>query len=184
MTDYPYEGAYPTSPEDFEKQRQKEEFLRMQALQAQQLRQSEAPQMGGMNPGMAQQFMPSSAPAASSGGAAGGTTGGAAGGTAGGTAGGASSSGGGMAAAAWPAALVAVIAANETWANKQGRRPEKFKDHAQDMATGKVLEYDAKALSDKMPGKSGEFLELGAEMGNPEGAWKNIKKASMPWEWF
>ena len=92
--------------------------------------------------------------------------------------------GGGAAVAAWPAALAAAIVANETWANKEGRRPEDFGNHMKDLASGKVLEYDAQALSDKMPGKSGKILEFGAEMGNPKGVYRHMKKSLKPWEWF
>ena len=121
---------------------------------------------GGMSPGMAMQFIPESGGGASSGGAG---------------AGGGESA---MAGAAPWAALAAAIIANESWANSEGRRPDDFGDHMKDLASGKVLEYDAQALSDKMPGKSGELLEFGAEMGNPEGVLKNLKKGLMPWEWF
>jgi hypothetical protein len=98
--------------------------------------------------------------------------------------GGGSGGGAGMGAAAWPAALAAVVVGNETWANKEGRRPDDFGDHAQDMFTGKVLEYDTQALSDKMPGKSGELVEIAGEMGNPEGLVSNIGKMLKPWDWF
>jgi hypothetical protein len=136
---------------------EEQDRLMQQMQQAQAMRQE--PQGGGMNPAMAMQFMPESAGASGGGGA-------------------------GMGAAAWPAALAAVVVGNETWANKEGRRPDDFGDHAQDMFTGKVLEYDTQALSDKMPGKSGELVEIAGEMGNPEGLVSNIGKMLKPWDWF
>lgn len=74
------------------------------------------------------------------------------------------------------AALAAAIAANETWANQEGRRPDSFKDHATDMLTGKVLEYDADKLADNkyidaVPGLSG-LTKLGGKLGNPEGLYE------------
>jgi hypothetical protein len=157
------ENGYPITPEDFEE-------LRRQKMMAEQMRQQQPAQGGGMNPGMAMQFMPEA--------------GGASGSASGGSGGGASGASGGMGAAAPWVGLAAVIAANETWANKEGRRPGDFGNHMEDLASGKVLEYDAEALSKKMPGKSGEFLEFGAEMGNPKGAYKNVVKSLKPWEWF
>ena len=111
---------------------------------------------GGPGPGMTSQFIPG---------------------------GGGGGGGGGMGAAGPWVGLAAAIAANETWANSQGRRPEKFGDHMKDLASGKVLEYDAGALADQMPGKTGDLLKFDAAWGNPSGALGNVKKL-MPWEWF
>jgi hypothetical protein len=102
-----------------------------------------------------------------------------------GAAGTAGSGGGGMMAAAGPwAALAAGIIANESWAKDSGRRPDDTGEHVKDMLSGKVLEYDLDALGDKMPGKTGELVEIAGEMGNPEGVVKNIGKMLKPWEWF
>ena len=121
---------------------------------------------GGPSPAMAMKFMPQSA------GAGGGASGGA---SAGGSAGGS----GGMAAAAWPAALAAVIIGNETYQNKKGNRPEKFSDHMTELATGEVLERDV----EKYLGDSKVAKHLG-RMGNPKGLMKNMKQGLKPWEWF
>jgi hypothetical protein len=94
----------------------------------------------------------------------------------------ATSAGGGegMMAAAGPwAALAAAIAANETYQNKEGNRPEDFGDHAKAMLSGEVLEMDAGEYLGDVPGA--EFM---ASMGNPEGIVKNIGKALKPWDWF
>jgi hypothetical protein len=149
--------------------RQREEEMRRSREQAQMQTQA-APQGGGMNPLSMAQSYNNIAPmfggeplwgggAASSGGA---------------SAGGASSSSGlgaSMGAMAWPAALAAVIAGNETWANKEGRRPDDFSEHAGDMLTGKVLERDADALSQKMPGLLGDVTKLGGQMAHPKGVY-------------
>jgi len=111
---------------------------------------------GGMSPAMAMQFMPESGAGASTGGA----------------------EGAGMAGAAWPAALVADIVANETYQNKQGNRPEKFGDHMKALASGEVLEMDAKKY---IGGPVGDFV---GTMGNPKGIGTHIKKSLKPWEWF
>jgi hypothetical protein len=109
-----------------------------------------------------------------------------AGSTAAGAAGGTGAGSGGsamMAAGPW-AALAAGIVANEAWAKDSGRRPDDTGEHVKDMLSGKVLEYDLDALGDKMPGKTGELVEIAGEMGNPEGVIKNIGKMLKPWEWF
>lgn len=130
---------------------------------------------GGPSPGMAMQFIPQG------GGAAGGASG----------ASGGASGGGAMAGMAWPAALAAAIIANETYGNKEGRRPDDFGDHMTDLVSGKVLEYDADALADseivdKIPGASG-LTKLGGKLGNPEGLYElgesGLKKLKF-WEWF
>jgi len=113
-----------------------------------------------------------------------GNIGGSAAGTASSGAASGAASGGSAIASAGPAALAALIIANETWANKEGRRPEDFGDHAKDMLSGKVLEYDAKALGKKMPKPLAKLTEFHAEMGNPKGIAKNVGKALKPWEWF
>jgi len=86
--------------------------------------------------------------------------------------------GAGMGAAAWPAALAAAIIANETYQNKQGNRPDEFKDHMKELATGEVLERDAKKY---IGGPVGDFV---GTMGSPEGMATHIKKSLKPWEWF
>lgn len=105
-----------------------------------------------------------------------------------GQAGAAPASGGpsGLLSTAGPwAALAAVIGANETWANKEGRRPEDFGDHMTDLVSGKVLEYDADALADNqwidgIPGLSG-LLKWGGKLGNPEGLWE---VGEVPIQWL
>jgi hypothetical protein len=123
---------------------------------------------------------------ATSGGAA--ATGGAAG--AGAAGGGSAASGlGGAAVAAAPwAALAAVIAGNEVWANKEGRRPGDFGDQVVDGFTGKSLERDMDALGDKIGGPIGKMVETGGKLGNLENSYDAISDASKwllkPWEWF
>jgi hypothetical protein len=90
-------------------------------------------------------------------------------GEAGGAAAGSESS---MLAAAGPwAALALAIGANETWANKEGRRPDDFKEHVGDMLTGKVLERDADALGKKVGGKAGKAIDYAGRLAHPKGAW-------------
>jgi len=94
--------------------------------------------------------------------------------------GGAGGGGGNAMAAAGPwAALAAVIAANETYQNKQGNRPAEFSDHMKELATGEVLGRDV----ERYLGNS-EIAEQIGNMGNPEGMWKNMKKGLKPWEWW
>lgn len=71
--------------------------------------------------------------------------------------------------------LALAIAANETTAKKQGRRPASEKQHFQDAVSGKVLEYDADALADKVDGTSSplaEAIRFGGKAGNPEGLYE------------
>ncbi len=85
-----------------------------------------------------------------------------------------------MAAAGPWVALAAAIAANETWANKEGRRPEKFSDHLMAMLSGKTLEWDAKALGDKIGGPGGDAVSYLGKLGNPSGLYEvttdNLRK--------
>ena len=80
------------------------------------------------------------------------------------------------AAAPW-AALAAAIAANETYQNKSGNRPDDFGKHMQELATGEVLERDG----ERYFGKAGKVL---GEHGNPEGVLKNTVRSLKPWEWI
>ena len=93
--------------------------------------------------------------------------------------GGGQGGGGGMGAAGPWAALAAAVVGNETYQNSEGNRPADTGEHMKDLASGKVLEYDAAKYAKDIPGA--EFL---ASMGNPEGVAKNLKKGLMPWEWF
>ena len=89
-----------------------------------------------------------------------------------------------MASAGPWVALAAAIAANETWANKSGRRPDDFSEHLVDMLSGKVLQRDADALGDKVGGPFGELIQYGGKMGNPSGVWDVTKESvAKPAEW-
>ena len=77
------------------------------------------------------------------------------------------------------AALAAAVIGNETYQQEQGNRPEDAGEHYKEMLSGEVLERDAEKYLSDVPG-----AEFHAEMGNPEGAWKNIKKTLKPWELF
>lgn len=117
--------------------------------------------------------------------AAGATSGSAAGG---GAASGASS-GGGMLASAGPwAALAAVIMANESEANKAGRRDEDRTSRGVDMLSGAVLEQDADYYGDKVGGPLGRSMAALGSQGNPEGqfnfAKKTAKNVLTPWKIF
>lgn len=105
---------------------------------------------------------------------------------AGSSAAGSSTAGGGSSLAAlgpW-AALAAVIAANETWANKEGRRPDDFKEHMGDLLTGKVLQRDMDALGDKIGGPGGDAVKYAGKLGNPSGLWDASKDGvTKPVEW-
>lgn len=110
-------------------------------------------------------------------------SGGAAGGSAGAGAG--ASGGGGMLAAAGPwAALAAAVIGNEMAAKDAGRRSDDDGEYAKDLLTGKVLEQDLEYYGDKIGGPVGKSVEVIGEMGNPSGAWRNIKKLFKPWELF
>lgn len=101
--------------------------------------------------------------------------GGAAGGSAGGAGGAGGMSGAVSAAGPW-AALAAVIGANETWANSEGRRDSQFEDQVADIFTGEVLEQD---INDWTGGEdNGAFGEFGNRLGNlsnPRGWAENAK---------
>ena len=97
-------------------------------------------------------------------------------------AGGGGEGAGGAAAGAWPAALAAAIIGNEMWATKEGRRPDDKGDHLKAALTGEVLEMDSENI-EKMIGGGRATRKLG-ELGNPEGVLRNLRKMSMPWEWF
>ena len=131
-----------------------EEFeeLRKQQMLAAQLREPTPSAQGGGTPpiGMAQQFM------------------------GGGSGGGAQGLG---AAGPW-AALAAAVVANETYQNKQGNRPEDFGDHMKALASGEVLEMDAKKY---IGGPVGDFV---GTLSSPKGIGTHIKKSLKPWEWF
>lgn len=146
---------------------------------------------GGMNPmqayDMYQKFAGGAAPAASATGtgsvgagtaSAGGMTHAATGSgmvPVGGASGG-GASGGGMLAGAGPwAALAAIIAANETYQNKQGNRPDDFTEQLQDMFTGKAFERDAR----KYGGDSGvgKAVRYAGRIGNPKGLYNALTDA-------
>jgi len=184
-----------------ERRRREEERLQEQRLQMAYMRsqQQQQQQGGGMNPmqgyNMYQQFAGGGAGGS---GAATGATGSAAGSTsaATGAGSGAAGSGSGFMAAAGPwAALAAAIAANETWANSEGRRPDDFGEHMGDLFTGKVLERDAEALGDSVGGPMGEVIETAGQLAHPKGQYdvavdvvdkgKDAAKWLLkPWEWF
>ena len=84
-----------------------------------------------------------------------------------------------MMAAAGPwAALAAVIAANETYQNKEGNRPNDFGEQVLDGFTGKSMQRDMeKYLGDDVGGFIGSH-------GSIPGMADNIKKSLQPWEWF
>ena len=116
-------------------------------------------------------------------------------GTGGASAGGASAGGSGssgMAAAGPWAALAAVIIANESEAEKAGRRDEDRSSRGVDMLSGAVLEQDTDYYGDKVGGGLGRLIQIGGQLGNPEGALqftkdftkKNIKNAFTPWKVF
>jgi hypothetical protein len=87
------------------------------------------------------------------------------------------------AAGPW-AALAAAIAANETWANKQGRRPDNFSEHLMDMVSGKVLQRDASALGDSIGGPFGDAVSYAGKLGNPSGLYSATKDSiKKPVEW-
>lgn len=94
------------------------------------------------------------------------------------------SGGGGIGAAGPYAALAAAIIGNEAAAKDAGRRPEDNGEWGKDLLSGKVLETDMDYYGDKVGGVGGKMLEIGGEMGNPEGMLKNAGKLMMPWEWF
>jgi hypothetical protein len=117
-------------------------------------------QGGGPSPSMAMKFLPESGGAGSG---AGSSTGGSS----------------AMAGAAPWAALAAAIIANETYQNKSGNRPDDFKEHMGDLATGKVLGRDI----ERYLGDGPVATHLG-NMASPQGMYKNVKKSLKPWEWF
>lgn len=92
------------------------------------------------------------------------------------------SGGGGMMGAAmsnpW-LALGTAIVANESVQSADGNRQEQTGDYVKELLSGEVLERDADKYLSDIPG-----AEFHAEMGNPEGIAKNLKKGLMPWEWF
>lgn len=95
--------------------------------------------------------------------------------TGGAPAGGAGGGGGAIGSAGPWAALAAAIIANESVAKKQGRRPDSEEKHMTDLLSGKVLEYDADALADKVDGTSSpmaEAIRFGGKAGNPEGIYE------------
>ena len=104
-----------------------------------------------------------------------------AGSSAGAAAGEAIGGGGGSAlASAGPwALLAAVIMANESEANKAGRRAEDRGERAQDMITGKVLEQDMDYYGDKVGGVGGELIKGVGQLGHPEGVFNLLKRGSL-----
>jgi hypothetical protein len=149
----------PTSAEDFEELRKQQEMIRL--MREQMAAQQSSGSTGGMNPMAAMQFMPGQ------------TTGASAAPTAGG------GQTGGMLAGAGPwMALGAAIIGNETYQNKQGNRPEEFGDHMKALASGEVLEMDAKKY---IGGPVGDFV---GTLSSPKGIGTHIKKSLKPWEWF
>ena len=159
--------------------REEESRRMMEALMRQKQMQQQQSMPSGMNPGMAMNAMSGGGGSAAGGSAAGG--GAAGGGAAGGGAGGGSA----LAAAGPWAALAAAIIGNESMAKKNDKRGRASGgEYVGDLLTGKVLEQDASYAGDKIGGPIGKMVEIGGEMGNPEGMLKNAKKALMPWEWF
>ena len=75
--------------------------------------------------------------------------------------------------------LGAAVIANESAQSASGNRQEQTGDFAKELLSGEVLERDASKYLKDIPG-----AEFHAEMGNPEGVLKNLKKSLMPWEWF
>lgn len=112
--------------------------------------------------------------AASGGGGAGGSMFGSAAGS------GAGSAGGGMGstmAAAGPwAALAAAIAANESYQNKSGNRPNNNKDYMGELATGKVLERDAERYLGEWGGKAAGAITPHGQYNMAESAVQKIGK--------
>jgi hypothetical protein len=156
-------------------QREEENRRMMEALMRQKQMQQQQSMPSGMNPGMAMNAM--------SGGGGGSAAGGSAAG--GGAAGGGGGGGSALAAAGPWAALAAAIIGNESMAKKNDKRGRASGgEYVGDLLTGKVLEQDASYAGDKIGGPIGKMVEIGGEMGNPEGMLKNAKKALMPWEWF
>ena len=77
------------------------------------------------------------------------------------------------------AMLGAAIIGNESAQIADGNRQEQTGDYVKELLSGEVLERDANKYLKDIPG-----AEFHAEMGNPEGILKNLKKGLMPWEWF
>ena len=75
--------------------------------------------------------------------------------------------------------LGAAIIGNESAQIADGNRQEQTGDYVKELLSGEVLERDASKYMKDIPG-----AEFHAEMGNPEGVLKNLKKGLMPWEWF
>lgn len=98
---------------------------------------------------------------------------------AGGASAGGSSAAGGLSAAGPWALLAAVIIANESEAEKAGRRADDRGERAQDMLTGKVLEQDMDYYGDKVGGIGGEAIKGIGQLGNPEGVFNLLKKGSL-----
>ena len=82
------------------------------------------------------------------------------------------------------AALVAAIIANESWAKKEGRRPDDIDKHLLEMVTGKGLETDLNALGDNIGGPFGKGVSFMGKLGSPHGMY-NLAEESVkkPVEW-
>jgi len=145
-----------------------------QPVQQQQMNPQQAMQMANTYNQVAPMFggQPLWGGATGSGGAGGSMFGSAAG------SGGGSAAGGGMGstmAAAGPwAALAAAIAANESYQNKSGNRPNNNKDYMGELATGKVLERDAERYLGKWGGKAAGAMTPHGQYNMTEDAVKKI----------
>lgn len=142
-----------TNNQGFQQSQVQTPRLQLPPLQTQQPQQG-----GGVNPMQAYNMYSKFA-----GGGASGSTGATTGVSAGG------SSSGGMAAAGPWAALAAAIVINEDQANSAGRRDDDRGSRGVDMLSGAVLQQDAEYYGDKVGGPFGKLIEVGGQMGNPEG---------------